>query len=96
MKSFIATSALVILSACVTPYSEPDASGLTPIRAYPTVDDVCQEIKTTEALRALTDNNTMLIACPKHENGALRDRMNEGARVVGIQGDWTLLLVPAT
>jgi hypothetical protein len=35
-----------------------------------------------------------LIACPKHEKGALEDRMAEGARVVGHARHWTLLQVP--
>jgi hypothetical protein len=77
-----------------TAYTEPADSGLLAVRPYPTPNDVCQVIGENDATRDLLDDSSLLIACPKHEKGALEDRMAEGARVVGHARHWTLLQVP--
>lgn len=76
-------------------YTEPSASGLSSVRPYPNPDDVCQVIRENEAIREPINNGTFLIACPKHERGAIRDRLNEGAEVIGHAKHWTVLAVPA-
>ena len=75
-------------------YTEPEESGLIALRPYPAPNDVCQVIGENDATRDLLDDSSLLIACPKHEKGALGDRMAEGARVVGYARHWTLLSVP--
>ena len=75
-------------------YTEPSASGLSSVRPYPNPDDVCQVIRENEAIREPVNNETFLIACPKHERGAIRDRLNEGAEVIGHAKHWTVLAVP--
>ena len=75
-------------------YTEPSASGLSSVRPYPNPDDVCQVIRENEAIREPVSNGTFLIACPKHERGAIRDRLNEGAEVIGHAKHWTVMVVP--
>ncbi|MEE2945107.1 MAG: hypothetical protein VX444_08035 [Pseudomonadota bacterium] len=106
-KSIFATcAAIVFLQACqpIEPavkadepttfnYTEASLSGLRPVRPYPNADDVCEllgESKNTEVLRV---DGADLIACPKHEKGAIADRKREGARVVGNAKHWVILSV---
>jgi hypothetical protein len=72
-------------------YTESDASGLIEIRPYPNPDDVCQVIGKNSLTAELMDDNMLLIGCPKHEKGAIRNRIKEGARVVEHSRHWTLL-----
>lgn len=74
-------------------YTEPRASGLSAVRPYPNANDVCQVIRESDSIREPVDDGTFLIACPKHERGAIGDRMNEGAEVVGHARHWTVLAV---
>lgn len=74
-------------------YTEPSSSGLHPIRPYPNPDDVCQVIKEDATIREPVDNGSLLIACPKHEEGAIEDRLNEGATVISHAKHWTILSV---
>ena len=41
--------------------------------------------------KALVKDGKMLIACPKHEIGALEDRIRQGARVIAHAKHWTVL-----
>ncbi|WP_187431560.1 hypothetical protein ROLI_034110 [Roseobacter fucihabitans] len=72
-------------------YTEASASGLSAVRPYPNPDDVCQVIRENEAIREPVTDGTFLIACPKHERGAINDRINEGAEVVGHARNWTVM-----
>lgn len=95
----------LVIAGCVGPsldfssepttlsYTEPSASGLRAIRPYPNPDDVCQVIRENEAIREPVNNGTFLIACPKHERGAIQDRLNEGAEILGHSRHWTILTV---
>ncbi len=74
--------------------TEPSASGLSAVRPYPNPDDVCQVIRENGAIREPANDGTILIACPKHERGAISDRKNEGAEVIGHAKHWTVLAVP--
>lgn len=76
-------------------YTEPKASGLKAVRPYPTPDDVCQVIGENRVTQELLDDSSLLIACPKHEQGAIGDRRREGAQIVAHAKHWTLLRVAA-
>ncbi|WP_152563314.1 hypothetical protein [Ruegeria halocynthiae] len=76
-------------------YTEASASGLNAVRPYPTAEDVCQVIRENQEIRDPVDDGSFLIACPKHERGAISDRQNEGAQVVAQARHWTILSVPA-
>ncbi|MDA7826709.1 hypothetical protein N9A67_00635 [Rhodobacteraceae bacterium] len=72
-------------------YSAPEESGLIAVRPYPNPDDVCQVIAKNKLVEPLFTMAKTLIACPKHETGAIGDRRNEGARVLGQAKHWTVL-----
>lgn len=74
-------------------YTQPDVSKLTALRPYPKDNDVCQVIQKTDEIRNLVAEGQTAIACPKHESGAIRDRRNEGARIVGHAKHWTVFAV---
>lgn len=74
-------------------YTEINASGLVAIRPYPNPDDVCVIIKTPEALADKIEDGAFLIACPKHERGAISDRVEEGALVIAHAKHWSVLEV---
>lgn len=78
-----------------TAYTEASSSGLSPVRPFPTPDDVCQVIREDDAIREPVDDGTFLIACPKHERGAIGDRLEEGATVIGHARHWTVFAMPA-
>lgn len=95
---------LMVLAACQpgldytsTPttnsYTEISASGLVSIRPYPNPDDVCETIKTPTALADQIEDGSFLIACPKHERGAISDRIDEGALVIAHAKHWSILEV---
>ena len=77
-----------------TKYTLPEVSNLIGVRPYPNPDDVCQVIGENYVTRDLMRSEGTLIGCPKHERGAIEDRMNEGATVVAHAKHWTLLRVP--
>ncbi|WP_224826649.1 hypothetical protein [Cognatishimia sp. MH4019] len=94
--------ATVTLSACqsVAPeeptifeYTSPEISGLMPVRAFPNPDDVCQLLGDSTATAALEEDGRRLIACPKHEKGAMEDRRKQGARVVANATHWVILSI---
>ena len=96
--------AFLCLSACATldhgpeptrsTYSEPSQSGLLAVRAYPNPDDVCQVIGENALVADLLDHTALLIGCPKHEAGAIADRLDEGGVVVAHAKHWTLINMP--
>lgn len=75
-------------------YTEPEQSGLVSGRAYPNPEDVCRVIGENDLTRGYLDDSQLLIGCPKHERGAIADRLQEGARIVGSAAHWTLLHAP--
>ncbi len=76
-------------------YTEAGTSGLNPVRPYPTPEDVCQIISENREIREPVNDGSFLIACPKHERGAISDRQSEGAQVIAHARHWTILSVPA-
>jgi hypothetical protein len=107
-RIFIFPTAITLcLGACVplktdyvsTPttasYTEAQISGLSAKQPYPNPDDICQIIRENDAIREPVDDGSFLIACPKHERGALSDRKKEGAKVIGHAKHWTILTVSA-
>ncbi len=105
---FLCASAFLALQACqeIVPSAEPDAptvstyteaesSGLRTLRPYPNDDDVCELLKETAFTEAFETEGKRLIACPKHERGAIKDRTREGAKVVGNAKHWVLLSIDA-
>ncbi|MEP0960479.1 MAG: hypothetical protein ABJQ70_22055 [Roseobacter sp.] len=104
----IFTVPVLILAGCAAPnfdhnaeptissYTLPSASGVVSVKPYPNPDDVCQIIKEDDSIREPVDDGSILIACPKHEKGALRDREREGADVIAQAKHWTILTVPAS
>ena len=96
---------LLLTAGCVDPsldfssepttlsYTELSASGLRAVRPYPNPNDVCQVIRDDETIREPVNDETFLIACPKHEREAIHDRLNEGAEIFGHAHHWTILTV---
>ncbi len=107
LRSGVVVAALVILSACTPPldlsgdgseptilrYSEPSLSGLRAQRPYPNPDDVCQLLAPNRYTDPVREEDRDLIACPKHEKGAIADRRTQGARIVAHAKHWTILSV---
>lgn len=69
-------------------------AGLYAVRPYPDPGSVCQVIGESDATREFLDDAALLIGCPSDQQGAIAERMNEGARVVAQVRRWTLLSVP--
>ncbi len=104
----VAPIALFAMSGCLGPdldygakpttfrYTEAGISGLNAVRPYPTPDDVCEVISENQAIREPANDGSFLIACPKHERGAINDRRGEGAKVIAYARHWTILSVPAS
>ena len=85
------------LSACmqhVENYTPPEDSGLISLQPYPQPNDVCQILGESPATAEYLDQSSILIGCPDHEHGAIQDRKNEGAKIVGRVRSWTLLRFP--
>jgi hypothetical protein len=75
-------------------YTEPERSGLVAGRPFPSPEDVCQVIGENPLTSNLLDDSAILIGCPKHERGAIADRITDGGRVVAHAKHWTLLSMP--
>jgi len=58
---------------------------------YPSPDDVCKVIGENSLTAELMDDNMLLVGYPRHEKGAIGDRITEGARVVEHSRHLTLL-----
>ena len=74
-------------------YSEPIRSGLSSVKPYPSPDDICQVIREHSAIREPVNDGSFLIACPKHERGAIMGRLEEGAKIIAHARHWTILSV---
>ena len=70
--------------------------GLRILKPYPNPDDVCGVVDETSLPTELAAKYGQLIACPKHEKGALSDRIREGAIVVAHAKHWNVLKVSKT
>jgi len=82
-------------SAVGNRYSEPQQSGLVVDSPYPTEKDVCVSLKSNDVTKPFEKENHFLIACPKHELGAIEDRESQqNAKVVGDTGVWVVVSVP--
>lgn len=82
-----------IIGACtpLATYTPPEESGLVGVRPYPYAGDVCMVIGESAASVDYLDHTGLLIGCPNHERGAIKDRQTEGATIVGVVDRWTLL-----
>ena len=56
-----------------------------------TSNDVCRVLGESSATEEYLDHSSILIGCPNHEAGAIRDRQSEGSKIVGKVNSWTLL-----
>lgn len=74
-------------------YSEPTLSGLRAIAPYPNPDDVCQLLAPNHYTDPMREEGHELIACPKHERGAIEDRRRDGARIVAYAKHWAILSI---
>ena len=77
-------------------YTDAIDSGLRILKPYPNPDDVCALVDKASLPSELAAKYGQLIACPKHEKGALGDRIREGAIVVAHARHWTVLRVSKT
>ncbi len=75
-------------------YSEPKQSGLIAVRPFPGPEDVCQVIGENLVTSPLLDDSAILIGCPKHETGAISDRLADGGQIVAHAKHWTLISMP--
>lgn len=75
-------------------YSAPERSGLIAVRPFPNPDDVCQVIGENLLTANLLDDSAILIGCPKHEDVAIANRINDGGQVVAHAKHWTLISMP--
>ena len=66
------------------------------LKPYPNPDDFCGVVDKTSLPTELAAKYGQLIACPKHEKGALGDCIREGAIVVANAKHWTVLKVSKT
>ncbi len=108
LRMTFAFAGLLALTACTEPlelsedgaeptvlnYSEPGLSGLRAKAPYPNPDDVCQLLAPNSYTGPVREEGKDLIACPKHEKGAIADRRAEGANIVAHAKHWTILSVP--
>lgn len=89
---------LIALMACnpaqEARYTPPETSGLISVRPYPNANDVCQVIGENDLTRAFLDDSALLIGCPFTEEGAIKDRLAEGAQRLDQIGAWVLLSAP--
>lgn len=99
LRPLTALAILGLLAACkadktssyTDTYVTPNAAGLVAVRPYPTPDDVCQVIGENDNTVDLLDHEFLLIGCPSHERGAIKDRIRDGAVVLKDINGWTLL-----
>ena len=75
-------------------YSDPADSGLFAVRPFPNTGDVCQVIGENALTSNFLDDAAILVGCPKHERGAIADRIAQGGQIVGHAKHWTLFSMP--
>ncbi len=95
MLSLAACNGVPLEEPTILSYTKPELSGLSPIRPFPKPDSICQLLGKSENTSLLRIKGRALIACPKHEKGAIADRLYERARVVGNAKHWAILSVPS-
>ena len=75
-------------------YTDPELSGLSEQSRFPTQNDVCVLLKSNELVKPFQLENHFLIACPKHETGAIQDRLRgDNADVVANAQHWVVLRI---
>ena len=76
-------------------YIELELSGLKSNSPFPTSNDVCLSLQPNALTKPFEVEGHFLIACPKHELGAIEDRKSlQNATVVGNAEHWVVLRVP--
>lgn len=78
----------------INTYTEPIESGLVVSRPYPGPAHICRVVRETTLTAPYVRKDMVLIACPKHEVGAISDRMAEGAIMAAFGKYWVLLQMP--
>ena len=79
----------------VNTYTKPERSGLRALAQFPREDSVCIYLDSSARTKPFESEDTLLIACPKHERGAIGDNIAQvEAKVVANAKHWTLLSVP--
>ncbi|MGB1235343.1 MAG: hypothetical protein ACPG5U_06405 [Planktomarina sp.] len=74
-------------------YTDATLSGLKPGRPFPFSADVCVRLLDNATIVPFKAEGSFLIGCPKHERGALADRIRDGAKVVANTRHWVVLNV---
>lgn len=78
-------------------YTDPAHSGLIAGNPFPKKGDVCVSLNSNSVTEPLEVEDHFLIACPKHEIGAIQDRESQhNAKMVGSANDWVVLSLPTT
>ena len=78
-------------------YTNPEGSGLKSRLPFPNSDDVCVSLHSNLLTKPFEVKGYFLIACPKHEIGAIEDRKSlQKAIVVGNAKHWVVLRVAET
>lgn len=78
-------------------YTDPAHSGLLAGNPFPNEGDVCVSLNSNSVTEPLEVEDHFLIACPKHEIGAIQDRESQhNAKIVGSADDWVVLSLPTT
>ena len=78
-------------------YTSPVDSGLRARHPFPNPDDVCVSLYSNSLTKPFEIENHFLIACPKHEIGAIEDRkVNQKAQVVGNAKHWVVMRILIT
>lgn len=98
---------LIGLSACTTiepvpegttpkTYSDTklETSGLIARSPFPNPNDVCVVLDSHPLTKSFESENHFLIACPKHEKGAIWDRKKQQqAKIIGNSKHWVLMRI---
>ena len=74
-------------------YTDAIDPGLGIQKPYPNLDGVCGVVDKASLPIELAEKYGQLIACPKHQKGALGVRIREGAIVVAHAKHWTVLRI---
>lgn len=74
--------------------SPPEDSGLIGEGPYPNDRSSCQVIGNNARTSSLQSGSALLIGCPAGNQRAINNRVQEGAKVLSLEGQWLLLSVP--
>ena len=76
-------------------YTAPSKSSLSVLRSFPNRDDVCVLLNSNSLIEPFEVEGHFIIACPKHETGAIADRKAlDKAVIVGDVKNWVIMRVP--